>query len=90
MIHLVETKIRIGIMNEKIETDFSWDDEAGSRLALSRMQEEDTLRIRMFALDMAVTALPSLVSSDIEEVKLSTVRHAATEFEKYLRGETQS
>lgn len=51
-------------------------------------QREDDLRIKMFALDMAVTALPSLASSiDSEDTKFFTLRRAAAEFEAYLKGE---
>lgn len=56
-----------------------------------RLKAEDDLRIRMFALDMAVTALPSLASSiDSEDTKLHLVRRASGEFEKILRGEPSS
>lgn len=49
---------------------------------------EDDLRIRMFALDMAVTALPNLITA-VEDLnlKLDTVRLAAEQFEKILRGD---
>jgi hypothetical protein len=54
----------------------------------ARLRAEDDLRIRMFALDMAVTALPSLSSKlEPEEYKLGVIRRAAAEFEKILRGD---
>jgi len=54
----------------------------------ARLKAEDDLRIRMFALDMAVTALPTLSSGiESEDFRLLTVRKAAVEFEKILRGE---
>ena len=57
----------------------------------ARVRAEDDLRVRMFALDMAVTALPHLTSSiETEDMKLSTVRRASIEFEKILRGQTGS
>jgi PAS domain-containing protein len=53
-----------------------------------RLKVEDDLRIRMAALDMAVAALPHLVSiADNEEMKFRIIRRASAEFEKILRGE---
>jgi hypothetical protein len=52
------------------------------------MDAEDDLRIRMFALDMAVTALPNLVTmADSQDTKFRTIRDASAEFEKILRGD---
>lgn len=57
----------------------------------ARVQAEDDLRVRMFALDMAVTALPTLSHSiDSEDTKLEIVRRASVEFEKILRGRAGS
>jgi hypothetical protein len=59
--------------------------------ARAREEREFDLRVKMFALDMAVQALPSLVSSlESEERKFVTLRHATAEFEKILRGEPTS
>lgn len=59
-----------------------------SRPDTDRLKAEEDQRIRMFALDMAVQAMPSLVSpTDNEEYKLSVTRRAAERFEAYLRGE---
>lgn len=84
-------------MGEKFETDFP---EAGSQVpdfpsygderAFVRQLEEREfdLRVKMFALDMAVQSLPSLVSmADNEERKFVLIRRAAAEYEKILRGE---
>jgi hypothetical protein len=85
-------------MGEKFESDFSggqgpdgltFYDERSAQRAFE--EREFDLRVKMFALDMAVQALPTLVSSiDTEESKLITLRLAAAEFEKILRGETAS
>ncbi len=54
----------------------------------ARMDAEDDLRIRMFALDMAVTALPNLVTmADSPDTKFRVISHASAEFEKILRGD---
>jgi hypothetical protein len=56
-----------------------------------RLRAEDDLRIRMFALDMAVTVLPTITSmADSEDTKFRTLRRASVEFEKILRGQTGS
>lgn len=58
---------------------------------IDRLKAEDDLRIRMFALDMAVTALPSLSSvADSEDTKFRMIHRAAVEFEKILRAEVAS
>lgn len=67
------------------ETEDEWAPYQGPEV-LRREQDE---RVRMFALDMAVQALPALASSvDGEEQKLRIVDRAAKQFEKYLRGES--
>jgi hypothetical protein len=51
-------------------------------------KREDDLRIKMFALDQAVTALPSIIQPEDDEIeKLRSIRYAAVQFEQYLRGE---
>ncbi len=85
-------------MNKKIPRGFededvpvpSWViDEQETRRAFQ--QAEDDFRIRSFALDMAVTVLPSLTSmADNEDTKFRTLRRAEAEFEKILRGENES
>jgi len=86
-------------MDEKIPADFGnegdsvRDDEWApyrSRAAYQNSEEREfDLRVRMCALDMAVQALPTLSSvADFESMKFETLRRAAAEFEKILRGET--
>lgn len=80
-------------MSEKFETDFlngetpKWvADEVDAYRSDARREAE--LHIRQFALDMAVTALPSLVS-DIDPLdrKFDVLKQACTRFEKILRGD---
>ena len=73
-------------MSEKFESDFSGDEFESAYRALE--EREFDLRVKMFALDMAVQALPTLAIgvSNLDE-KLSTLHRAAAEFEKILRGE---
>lgn len=75
-------------MTEKIEADFPGED---AYSAASFEEREWDLRIRMVALDQAVAALPHLASGiESEEFKIGTVKRAAAEFEKVLRGENGS
>ena len=85
-------------MGEKFEPDSS---EAGSlggfefydeRTATRALEEREfDLRIKMFALDMAVQSLPSLVSNiESDDRKFTLIRRAAVEYEKILRGEPTS
>jgi len=85
-------------MSEKFGSDFSGGppDEFDGDLSkieghpawyAAEREREDDFRIKMFALDMAVQALPTLSSSvDSEDTKFFTLRRAAAEFEKILRG----
>lgn len=51
-------------------------------------EREFDLRVKMFALDMAVQAAPVLCSvTDNDEAKRYKISQAAADFEKYLRGE---
>ena len=82
-------------MTEKFEADSPGEDEwAPYRPEIDRAAAEDRewdLRIRMVALDQAVAALPHLASGiESEEYKIGTVKRAAKEFEKVLRGENGS
>lgn len=73
-------------MSEKFGTDFSEDQ--FEPVYRAQDDREYDLRVRMFALDMAVIALPTLVSSvDTEESKLRIIRRAVDEFEAILKGE---
>jgi hypothetical protein len=82
-------------MTEKFESDFSEGESPGGftyldeRTAMRVLEEREwDLRVKMFALDMAVQALPSLTSmTDSEDMKFRTVTRAANHFEKILRGE---
>lgn len=81
-------------MGQKIPTDFGDEGEVPSWVLTEQDDRREAelrefeLRIRMFALDMAVQALPSLTSEiDPEATKLATLRRAESEFEKILRGE---
>jgi len=79
-------------MSEKFEADLPGED--GFRLYPDQAAAEERewdLRIRMVALDQAVAALPHLASGiESEEYKIGTVKRAAKEFEKVLRGENGS
>ncbi len=78
---------------KKISDDFSEDamsyEEPSSAWYAAEKQREDDLRIRMFALDMAINALPTLLADlSITTDKLAVLRQAAAEFEKIIRGES--
>lgn len=82
-------------MGEKIDREFSGKDEPDGfsildeRTAMRMFEEREfDLRVKMFALDMAVQALPTLSSSiDTEDTKFRTLKRAAAEFEALLKGE---
>lgn len=81
-------------MSEKIDPEFSEGDGyhesflAGNAAMRAMEEREFALRVKMFALDMAVQALPTLSSSiDSEETKRRVLRRAADDFERYLKGE---
>lgn len=51
-------------------------------------EREFDLRVKMFALDMAVQSLPSVLGGiEIFDLKMEIVRNTAAEYEKILRGE---
>lgn len=90
-------------MGEKFGTDFDPEyrevpdqvsDEDAAWLAASPRtfeEQEFDLRVRMFALDMAVQAAPTLVNAtDNDESKRNKISRAAREFETYLRGEVSA
>lgn len=77
-------------MTEKFEAELSAEDAVSwsGRLDAQEVREWD-LRIRMVALDQAVAVLPTLSSAaDSEDTKFRTLRRAAAEFEKILKGES--
>lgn len=81
-------------MGEKFETDFSeppvYPALGDEREYMRSLEEREfDLRVKMFALDMAVQSLPSLITvADNEERKFTVIRRAAAEFEKILKGES--
>jgi hypothetical protein len=77
-------------MTEKFEADLGYGD--GFEPAYRALEEKEwDLRVKMFALDMAVQALPTITSGiESEQFKIETVKRAAAEFERYLRGEPTS
>lgn len=77
-------------MTEKFGTDFSEPAWVGDEVARNRaaQQAEYDLHIRQFALDMAVTALPSLTSEiDTLTMKFGVLEQACVRFEAILRGD---